>query len=36
MNEMPDFQNATPQNEGYSQISIADTGWKGEERETMS
>ena len=36
MNEMPDFQNAPPQNEGYPQISIADTGWTGEEREAMS
>ena len=25
-----------PQNEGYPQISIADTGWTGEEREAMS
>ena len=29
-------QNGESQNEGYSQISIADTGWTGEERETMS
>ena len=32
---MTDFQNSDPQNEGYPQLSIADTGWTDEERQAM-
>ena len=35
MNEMTDFQNTDPQNEGYPQLSPADTGWTDEERQAM-
>lgn len=35
MKEMIECQNSDPQNESYPQISIADTGWTDEERETM-
>jgi len=35
MNEVIEFQNSDTQNESYSQLTIADTGWTDEEREDM-
>ena len=35
MDEMIEYQNNNPQNEGYPQLSIADTSWMDEEREAM-
>ena len=35
MKEMIECQNSEQQNESYPQLSIADTGWTDEERETM-
>ena len=32
---MTDFQNYDPQNEGYPQLTIADSGWTDEERDAM-
>ena len=35
MNDMIEIQNNDTQDESYPQLSIADTGWTDEERETM-
>ena len=35
MNEMIEIQNNEPLEEGYPQLTTADTGWTDEERDAM-